>query len=74
MNINVSKKQVAEYGNIYSMLVSNFERDVTKNADITEQLLTSASKIAQGTGYEMDYVLQSLRAGLVGSSEAVDLC
>ena len=61
------------YGNIYSLIVSNFETDANKVASTTEKLLQAAGTIAAGTGYTVESVLENLRSGINGSSEAVDL-
>ena len=68
----INKSQVMEFGNIYSVIVSNFEKDATKAADITKGLLQSAGIIAGATGYDVNQVLENLRSGILGSSEAVD--
>ena len=68
----ISKSQVMEFGNIYSVIVSNFESDATKAANTTKKLLQSAGVIAGATGYDVNTVLENLRSGILGSSEAVD--
>ena len=68
----ISKSQVMEFGNIYSVIVSNFEKDATKVADTTQKLIESAGIIAGATGYNVNDVLENLRSGILGSSEAVD--
>lgn len=72
VNFGVSKRQVMEYGNIFSMIVSNFEEDGAKVAKTTEGLIRAAGAIASGTGRSVEEVLESLRSGILGSSEAVD--
>ena len=68
----ISKKQVAEYGNIYSVFVSEFAKSAEENAQITQKLLESAGTIASATGYDLEYVLQGLRSGIMGSTQAID--
>lgn len=68
----ISKSQVMEFGNIFSVIVSNFEKDGTKVASTTQKLLESAGIIAGATGYDVNQVLENLRSGILGSSEAVD--
>ena len=68
----ISKSQVMEFGNIFSVIVSNFEKDGTKVAGTTQKLLESAGIIAGATGYNVNDVLENLRSGILGSSEAVD--
>jgi len=68
----LSKEQVASFGNIYSLIVSNFESDANKVAGTTQKLLEAAGTIASATGYAVEDVLENLRSGINGSSEAVD--
>ena len=68
----ISKSQVMGFGNIYSVIVSNFEKDATKVANTTQKLIESAGIIAGATGYNVNDVLENLRSGILGSSESVD--
>lgn len=82
----LSKKQVAEYGNIFSVIMNDINRTMAaigntgetsddiakKTADMSQELLKSAGTIASALGYDVEYVLEGLRSGLLGSSEAVD--
>ena len=68
----LSKSKVMEFGNIYSVIVSNFEKDATKAANTTQKLLESAGIIAGATGYDVNTVLENLRSGILGSAVAVD--
>ena len=82
----LSKRQAAEFGNIYSVFVNDIIRGAQKsstlkdlllektgvedlksaNAEITADLLKAAGTIASATGYDMDYVVQGLRSGIMG--------
>ena len=47
--------------------------DVAKRtSDMSQELLECAGIIAGSLGYDVEYVLEGLRSGLLGSSEAVD--
>ena len=72
LDLGLSRSQVAEYGNIFSVYVSQFESDAQTVADTTQSLLEAAAKTAQATGYDMMTVMDSFRSGLTGSTEAVD--
>ena len=79
----LSKRQVAEYGNIYSAIMRDVNMAMAKPGDsaddiakktmgMSEELLKSAGIISSALGYDMEYVLEGLRSGLLGSSQAVD--
>lgn len=79
----LSKQQVAEYGNIFGVIVKNInvgmaEAGASSDAiakstmNTTQELLKSAGMISSALGYDVEYVLEGLRSGILGSSEAVD--
>ena len=78
----ISKKQVAEYGNIFSVIMRDVNRTLNPSAPasaiskqtvtMSQELIKSAGIIAGALGYETETVLEGLRSGLLGSSEAVD--
>ena len=79
----LSKRQVAEYGNVYSAIMRDVNiamaktgetaDDIAKKTmDMSQGILESAGIISSALGYDMEYVLEGLRSGLLGSSQAVD--
>ena len=70
--LGLSKKQIAEYGNIFSVYVSQFAKDADEMANTTKDLLQAAAITAQSTGYTIDEVMDSFRSGLTGSVESLD--
>ena len=66
LDLGLSKTNIAEYGNIFSIFVSKFETDSTRATDTTIGLLEAASKTAQATGYDMRTVMDSFRSALTG--------
>lgn len=79
----LSKQQVAEYGNIFGVIVKNInvgmaEAGASSDAiakstmNTTQELLKSAGMISSALGYDVETVLEGLRSGILGSSEAVD--
>ena len=79
----LSKQQVAEYGNIFGVIVKNINAGMAEagtssdaiaksTMNTTQQLLESAGMISSALGYDVEYVLEGLRSGILGSSEAVD--
>lgn len=82
-SFGISKKQVAEYGNIFSVLLFDANKQLAKTgetmddvaaktADMSKQIMESAGIISGALGYDVNTVLDNLRSGLLGSSEAVD--
>ena len=79
----LSKQQVAEYGNIFGVIVKNINvgmaeagassDEIAKSTmNTTQELLKSAGMISSALGYDVETVLEGLRSGILGSSEAVD--
>ena len=78
----ISKKQVAEYGNIFSVIMKDVNRAMMKGQSsdaiakqtmsMSQGLLEAAGSISSALGYDVETVLEGLRSGLLGSSEAVD--
>ena len=73
LDLGLSRSQVAEYGNIFSVYVSQFESDAQTVADTTQSLLEAAAKTAQATGYDMMTVMDSFRSGLTGSQNELHI-
>ena len=72
LDLGLSRQNIAEFGNNFSIFVSKFESDSTRATETTIDLLEAAAKTAQATGYDMQTVMESFRSALTGSSEAVD--
>ena len=68
----ISKKNAAQYANIYSVFVSEFTTSAEECVQYTQKLLGAAGVIAASTGYDLDFVLQGLRSGIMGSTAAID--
>ena len=68
----LSKIQTMQFANIYSVFVSEFASSAEQNAKITTELLKAAGTIASATGYDLQYVLEGLRSGIMGSTQAID--
>ena len=82
-SFGISKKQVAEYGNIFSVIMMQTNKALAKQGDTlddvaaktaetSQKLLESAGIISSALGYDTATVLEGLRSALLGSSEAVD--
>ena len=82
-SFGISKMQVAEYGNIFSVLLMNVNKGMAKagdtmddvaakTAEMSKGILEAAGIISGALGYDTATVLENLRSGILGSSEAVD--
>lgn len=69
---NMSQSDVANYGAIYSNLVSTFAKDTNQAMTYTTDLLKASSIIASGTGRTMEDVQERIRSGLLGNTEAIE--
>lgn len=69
---NMSRRQAAQYGAVFGNLISGFETDSNKIMSETTQLLQASSVIASATGRTMDDVMERIRSGLLGNTEAIE--
>lgn len=69
---NMSRRQAAQYGAVFANLISAFEADSEKIMSDTTQLLQASSIIASATGRTMDDVMERIRSGLLGNTEAIE--
>lgn len=69
---NMSKGQAVKYGSIFGNLVSGFSSSTAEITKNTEDLLKASSVIASATGRTMDDVMERIRSGLLGNTEAIE--
>ena len=69
---NMSKSDALNFGAIYSNLVSTFAKDSNQAMSYTTDLLKASSIIASGTGRTMEDVMERIRSGLLGNTEAIE--
>jgi len=70
--LNMSKRQAMQYGAVYSNLVSSFTRDTEQAATSTQRLMHASAVIAAQTGRTTDDVMERIRSGLLGNTEAIE--
>jgi hypothetical protein len=73
LSFNMAESDAIKYGNVYSNLISSFESDTGKNANLTQQLLQQSAVVASATGRSMEDVMDRIRSGLLGNTEAIIL-
>lgn len=69
---NISKSAAIRYGATYSNLVSGFSSGTKEAEQRTVDLLKAAAVVASGTGRGIDDVLERIRSGLLGNTEAIE--
>lgn len=69
---NMSKAEAIKYGATYGNILAGFIKNQDKLAGYTAKLLETSSIIAQGTGRTMDDVMERIRSGLLGNTEAIE--
>lgn len=70
--MNMSVGEATKYGAVYSNLFSNFIKDSNKLSAYTGKMLQTSAVIAQGTGRTMTDVMERIRSGLLGNTEAIE--
>ncbi|MCI6276841.1 MAG: hypothetical protein MR639_08890 [Clostridium sp.] len=69
---NMSQSDAMQYGAIFSNLVSTFSSGSKQTLQYTTDLLKASSIIASGTGRTMEDVMERIRSGLLGNTEAIE--
>lgn len=69
---NMSKGEAIKYGATYGNILAGFIQNQEKLAAYTTKLLETSSIIAQGTGRTMTDVMERIRSGLLGNTEAIE--
>lgn len=69
---NMSKGEALKYGSVYGNLVSGFTKSTGETLKYTEDLLKASSIIASSTGRSMTDVMERVRSGLLGNTEAIE--
>ena len=69
---NMSKAEAIKYGSTYGNILAGFISNQDKLAGYTAKLLETSSIIAQGTGRTMTDVMERIRSGLLGNTEAIE--
>ena len=69
---NMSQSDAMNYGAVFSNLVSTFSSGTKETLQYTTDLLKASSVIASGTGRTMEDVMERIRSGLLGNTEAIE--
>ena len=71
-SMNMSKREVLEYGRTYSNLVSSMTDDTEQMSMATQALINASAVIASRTGRTTQDVMERIRSGLLGNTEAIE--
>ena len=69
---NMSRAEAIKYGAIYSNLISTFSNDSAVTAKYTIDLLKASAVVASSTGRTMEDVMERIRSGMLGNTEAIE--
>lgn len=69
---NMSQSDAMKFGAIFSNLVSTFSTGSQQTLQYTTNLLKASAIIASGTGRTMEDVMERIRSGLLGNTEAIE--
>lgn len=69
---NMSKAEAMKYGAVYSNLLSTFTKDTGETMTYTQDLLKASAVVASGTGRTMEDVMERIRSGMLGNTEAIE--
>lgn len=68
----ISKGEAIKYGSVFSNLFEVFVKDTNQLADYTRQTLEASAVIASATGRSITDVMERIRSGMLGSTEAIE--
>lgn len=72
IDYNMSASEAYKYSQIYGNLIQSITDDQNENAEQTQALLKASAVIASATGRDMEDVMDRIRSGLLGNTEAIE--
>jgi phage-related protein len=70
--MNMSAGEATNYGAVYSNLFSGFIKDSGKLSAYTAKMLQTSAVVAEGSGRSITDVMERIRSGLLGNTEAIE--
>ena len=70
--MNMGVGEATNYGAVYSNLFSGFIKDTNKLSAYTAKMLQTSAVVAEGSGRSITDVMERIRSGLLGNTEAID--
>lgn len=68
----MARSEAFKYGAVYSNLISGFTKSTAETMKYTEELLKASAVVASATGRTMEDVMERIRSGLLGNTEAIE--
>ena len=70
--MNMGVGEATNYGAVYSNLFSVFIKDTNKLSAYTAKMLQTSAVVAEGSGRTITDVMERIRSGLLGNTEAIE--
>lgn len=70
--MNMGVGEATNYGAVYSNLFSGFIKDTNKLSSYTAKMLQTSAVVAEGSGRSITDVMERIRSGLLGNTEAIE--
>lgn len=70
--MNMGVGEATNYGAVYSNLFSGFIKDTNKLSAYTTKMLQTSAVVAEGSGRTITDVMERIRSGLLGNTEAIE--
>lgn len=70
--MNMGVGEATNYGAVYSNLFSGFIEDTNKLSAYTAKMLQTSAVVAEGSGRSITDVMERIRSGLLGNTEAIE--
>ncbi|MGP0572360.1 phage tail protein [Streptococcus pneumoniae] len=70
--MNMGMGEATNYGAVYSNLFSGFIKDTNKLGAYTAKMLQTSAVVAEGSGRTITDVMERIRSGLLGNTEAIE--
>jgi len=71
-SFGLARSEAIKYGAVYANLLSGFSRSTAETTQRTEDLLKASAIVASATGRSMDDVMERIRSGLLGETDAIE--
>ena len=71
-DFNMSAANATKFASVFGNLISGYSKDQQENAQLTERLLKQSAVTASATGRTMEDVMDRIRSGLLGGTEAIE--
>jgi len=68
----MARSEAMRYGAVFANLVSSFATSTAQTAQYTQDLLQASAVVASYTGRTMEDVMERIRSGLLGNTEAIE--